>query len=198
MAVNVKLVLIRHPQPEVASGICYGKTDLLLREPATASALEISARVRAHPSAIVQAPSHMACSPLQRCAQLGQALATMHPSAALTFDARLQELDFGAWEMQPWDSIGKAPIDAWIASGFDAHHGGESLQALDSRVASWLQDAQKTDAAHQTLWVITHAGVIRSILRQQRICSFNESLAWPIDYGRSVAIQDSNLLWSNT
>ncbi len=185
------LVLIRHPQPEVAAGICYGKTDLLLREPATLSAQEIDGRLSqqtAHNSTLRQAPSHMTCSPLRRCAELGAALAAVHQNAALTFDTRLQELDFGNWEMQPWDSIGKSAMDAWIASGFDAHHGGESLEALDNRVASWLHDVQTTYAADQTLWVITHAGVIRSILRQRKICSFDESLAWPIGYGQFIEL----------
>lgn len=185
MAVSVKLVLIRHPQPEVAAGICYGKTDLLLRESVTLSAKEIYERLTeqvAHNSALVQAPLHMVCSPLRRCAELGAALAAQQPNTALTFDTRLQELDFGNWEMQPWDSIGKLAMDAWIASGFDAHHGGESLQTLNVRVASWLRDVQNTYTANQTLWVITHAGVIRSILRQQNICNFEESLNWPIAY----------------
>lgn len=178
------LVLIRHPQPDVAAGICYGTTDLALRAPAAVSAQEMSLR----PIALAQAPSHMACSPLRRCAELGVALAARQPNVPLTFDARLQELDFGNWEMQPWDSIGKPAMDAWIASGFDAHHGGESLQALDARVASWLEDAQSTYAANQTLWVITHAGVIRSILRQKNICNFEESLKYPIDYGHFIQI----------
>mgnify|MGYP000184389114 CR=1 FL=1 len=178
------LVLIRHPQPEVASGICYGKTDLLLREPAMTSAKKVSPKLLL----LAQAPSHIACSPLQRCAELGTALATLHPAAAFSFDTRLQELDFGSWEMQPWNSIGKDQMDAWIASGFDAHHGGESLQQLDSRVASWLHDVQSTYAADQSLWVVTHAGVIRSILRQKNICSFKESLGYPIDYGHFIHI----------
>ena len=137
---------------------------------------------------LVQAPSHMACSPLRRCAELGVALTAMHPHIALTFDTRLQELDFGDWEMQPWDSIGKDQMDAWIASNFDALHGGESLQALDARVASWLHDVQSAYAADQTLWVITHAGVIRSILRQKNICSQGESLKYPIAYGHFIQI----------
>ena len=184
MAICVKLVLIRHPQPDVDAGICYGKTNLQLREPAMVSAQNISSKLLAH----LQAPSHMACSPLQRCAGLGSALAALHPTAAINFDVRLQELDFGCWEMQPWDNIGKSVMDTWIASNFDAHHGGESLEDLDSRVASWLQDAQSSYAADQTLWVITHAGVIRSILRQKNICSFEESLKYPIPYGHFIHI----------
>ncbi len=178
------LVLIRHPQPEVASGICYGKTNLLLRELAMTSAQKVSPKLLL----LSQAPSHMVCSPLQRCAEIGTALATLHPAAAFSFDARLQELDFGNWEMQPWDSIGKSAMDAWIASKFDAHHGGESLQQLDSRVASWLHDVRDFFTTDQTLWVITHAGVIRSILRQKNICSFEESLGYPIDYGHFIHI----------
>jgi alpha-ribazole phosphatase len=126
---KMKLVLIRHPQPEVAVGICYGKTDLLLREPASLSAQNLMPQLIEN----LQAAFHIACSPLTRCKQLGLALAALHPNATIHFDNRLQELDFGSWEMQPWSSIGKDQMDAWIASDFDAIHGGESLQALDAR-----------------------------------------------------------------
>lgn len=180
----MQLVLIRHPQPEVAAGICYGKTDIGLRGPASVSAQKISLELLT----LGEAPSHMACSPLRRCAELGTALAVLQPNTVFTFDARLQELDFGSWEMRPWDSIGKSKMDTWIASGFDAHHGGESLQALDARVASWLHDVETTSNTDQTRWVVTHAGVIRSILRQKNICSFEESLAYPIDYGHFIHI----------
>jgi alpha-ribazole phosphatase len=180
----MKLVLIRHPQPEVAVGICYGKTDLLLREPASLSAHNLMPQLIEN----LQAAFHIACSPLTRCKELGMALAAMHPNATIHFDDRLQELDFGSWEMQPWDSIGKAQMDAWIASNFDAIHGGESLQALDERVAAWLQDTQDDYESSQTIWVVAHAGVIRSVLRQQKVCSFKESLAWPIDYGHFIEL----------
>jgi alpha-ribazole phosphatase len=116
------------------------------------------------------------------------ALAELQPNASINFDDRLQELDFGNWEMQPWDSIGKAQMDAWIASGFDAIHGGESLQAMDARVASWLQDARDSYPPDQPLWAIAHAGVIRSVLRQQKVCSFNDSLSWPIGYSEFIEL----------
>ena len=184
----MKLVLIRHPQPEVDVGICYGKTDLLLREPAAISAQLLVPRLTTH----AQATPHIACSPLYRCKQLGLALAALHSNAVLTFDDRLQELDFGAWEMQPWDSIGKVRMDAWVASNFDAHHGGESLQVLDLRVASWLQDARSLypadNGSSKALWVVAHAGVIRSVLRQQGVCSFEASLSWPIGYSEFIEL----------
>jgi alpha-ribazole phosphatase len=180
----MKLVLIRHPQPEVDLGICYGKTDLSLRVSASESAQNLMPKLIDKS----QAPFHIACSPLTRCKQLGLALSALEPSSAISFDARLQELDFGNWEMQSWNSIGKVQMDAWIASGFDAIHGGESLRALDERVASWLQDAQGTYESSHTIWVVAHAGVIRSLLRQQQVCSFNESLSWPIGCGHFIEL----------
>lgn len=192
----MKLVLIRHPQPQIDAGICYGKTDLLLREAAELCAIAIYQRLCKSQSiglSAYQAPSHIACSPLYRCKQLGLALAQLQTSATLSFDDRLQELNFGTWEMERWDSIGKARMDAWIASNFDAHHGGESLQALDARVASWLNSTKQQQVPNQTLteptiWAVTHAGVIRSVLRQQGVCSFEASLSWPIDYGQFIEL----------
>ena len=50
----------------------------------------------------------------------------------MRFDARLAELDFGHWEMQSWDGIPRAEVDAWAADV--AHYrpgGGESVAGRD-------------------------------------------------------------------
>jgi broad specificity phosphatase PhoE len=59
---------------------------------------------------------------------------------------------------------------------------------MDARVASWLQDARDSYPPDQPLWVIAHAGAIRSLLRQQKICSFNDSLSWPIGYSEFIEL----------
>ena len=46
-------------------------------------------------------------SPLLRCAEMAAML-----DAAYVRDNRLQELNFGAWEMQSWDDIGAQALAA--------------------------------------------------------------------------------------
>ncbi len=82
----MRLILVRHPQPLVAPGLCYGSTDL-------AVAPQELARVLAAVGPTLPPGLPLFSSPLRRCAELAAAL----PRASLEFDARLVEIDFGAW-----------------------------------------------------------------------------------------------------
>lgn len=149
----MQILLIRHPPPAVAAGVCYGRLDLpALAVEATAAALR------------PQLPPDLPLwtSPLQRCRVLAAAL---HPAPQV--DARLAEIDFGTWEGRRWDEIGAAALDAWAADLL--HHappGGESAAALQARVVACL-DALAA-AGHAAGIVVTHAGVMRAAVGHAR------------------------------
>ena len=151
------LWLLRHAQPLIAAGVCYGQLDVPADPSATlqagmrfATMLPPSARVR--------------YSPLQRCEQLAQAIQA--PEPLLISDSRLQEMNFGHWEGQTWNDIGRAAVDAWSHDLY--HHapgGGEALATMLQRVRhalqdSWLHDSQL--GTRDVVW-ITHAGVVRCV-----------------------------------
>ena len=94
----MQLYLMRHPQPAVAPGLCYGSTDLPAVESGIGTALDTLSRHGLH-----GVPAYS--SPLQRCAALARRL-----SFAPVFDPRLAEMDFGAWEMRSWDDIPRAEV----------------------------------------------------------------------------------------
>lgn len=137
------LHLVRHPPPEVAPGTCYGRLDV----PARAVA-ETADRLRG----LLPAGLPVWSSPLRRCRELAEYL---HPTPRL--DGRLQEMDFGAWEGQPWATIARAALDAWAAdvAGF-APPGGESGTAVQARALAWVADCGEAEAV-----AVTHGGVIR-------------------------------------
>ena len=150
----VTLWLARHAQPLVAPGTCYGRLDV----PADPAATQAAAQ------ALAQTLPTGLCtisSPLQRCTQLAQSLCQLRPPATFSTDTRLAEMDFGAWEGQPWDKIGPAAFDAWTHDF--AHHapgGGETADRFIHRVVAALDAARH--AKQDTLW-ITHAGVMRAV-----------------------------------
>lgn len=173
---------MRHARPRVAPGVCYGRLDM----PADADATAASAQALAAAlPAGVRLAHH---SPLQRCAQLAQALQGLRPDVALKPDARLQELDFGAWEGRAWDAIGRAPVDAWTAD-FARHRpgGGESLAGMLHRVAAALGTARQQvctapdSDSGDVLW-ITHAGVVRCVqwLLEQGESALPRAGQWPV------------------
>ena len=145
----MRLILVRHPQPDVATGICYGRTDL------AASEAEI-ARVQAE-LARAGLPGQLPvyASPLVRCAALARRVCDVP-----RFDARLAEMDFGAWEMRSWDDIPRDEVDAWSADLLHCRPGGgESVIDVAARVAAFRADLALGGNA-QAL-VICHAGTMR-------------------------------------
>ena len=127
----------------------------------------------------------MAYSTLQRCELLAHELQALRPDFTFTPDARLREMDFGRWEGQPWDAIGKSAIDTWVA-GFATHTpgGGESLAHMLHRVAAALQTAQawRTEQGVGDVVWITHAGVARCVawLQERGESALPRSEDWPV------------------
>lgn len=151
------LWLLRHAQPLIAPGVCYGQLNVPAEPGATLQAAMRFGAVQPQGAVIRH-------SPLQRCEQLAQALQV--PEAFLTCDERLQEMHFGRWEGQAWNDIGRAAVDAWSQDLYASAPGdGESLAAMLQRVRSalcesWLHDSQQ--GQRDVVWV-THAGVIRCV-----------------------------------
>jgi alpha-ribazole phosphatase len=130
------LVLIRHPAPALEAGICYGRSDVPLAGDARALSDSLFARLA---SLGVPPPQALWTSPLRRCSSVAAWLARRCRCVA-TADARLQEMDFGAWERMRWDAIDRAAIDAWAADFVHARlHGGESVAQFAARVAGWFE-----------------------------------------------------------
>lgn len=157
------LYLIRHPQPEVARDTCYGQSDV-------AANLAHCEQVLPVLSAGLPAGIPIISSPLQRCTVLARRLATATHSAAPVLDARLMEMNFGAWELRRWDDIPRAEVDAWAQ---DTLHyrpgGGESVFEMATRVLAFLH-AFLHDVAgsqHREAALVCHAGPIRLIQAYQ-------------------------------
>jgi alpha-ribazole phosphatase len=149
----MRLFLVRHPQPLIAPGICYGSTDLAIAPGQLALAV-------AALSSTLPANVPLFCSPLRRCAELAAQLTAPLASTSFTVDARLAELDFGRWEMRAWDAIARADIDAWALE--PVHYrpgGGESVLHMAARIQAWHAHVQAL--GHERAIVICHAGTMR-------------------------------------
>ncbi|MGB9107810.1 MAG: histidine phosphatase family protein, partial [Telluria sp.] len=90
----MKLHLVRHPQPDIAPGLCYGASDVAVDD-AELARVHASLRATGLPGAL---PVY--ASPLQRCALLAHRL----QPHGVQLDARLAEMDFGSWELRAWDA----------------------------------------------------------------------------------------------
>lgn len=169
----MEIYLIRHTTPKIEKGICYGQTDLDLRE-TFLDELDIvkSKLIDLDSSFIVYS------SPLKRCRLLADKL-SIEPTLV---DDRLMELNFGDWEMKEWDTISKTRLDIWMNDFVNEPcPNGESYMQLHKRVSGFLEEVKAKKAPKVV--IVTHAGVIRSIHSYINSIQLKKSFDLKVQYG---------------
>jgi alpha-ribazole phosphatase len=147
--------LVRHTRVAAeTAGFCYGRSDVPL-----ASSFEDEAR--ALRALLPDAPAVVWSSPARRCAVLAERLAG---AAEVRVDARLAELNFGAWEGRRWESFRGAESEAWALDPWGLRPpGGESGLEFWARVAEAREQVLR-ESGEGLAVIVTHAGVIRTWL----------------------------------
>jgi len=103
-------------------------------------------------------PDRIVTSPAHAAMQTGRAFET-----TTSVDASWSDLDYGLWQGRPIREIhdeDAAGLGAWLSEPGSAAHGGESLEALQTRVRAALESNQE---AGVTL-IVTHAIVVKTVL----------------------------------
>lgn len=170
------LHLIRHTRVATPPGLCYGRLDVPLAESFATEALAVRCALNQ------QFPNDLPVlwsSPSQRCHQLALQL-----GAPVRCDARLQELDFGAWEGQTWAELDSPAArywgDHWQSA---APPGGESLPALLARLRAFLAELNGADAL-----LITHAGPIRALHHLLLGEPLERAFQRPVGFGQHLVL----------
>jgi alpha-ribazole phosphatase len=175
----MRLWLARHARPLIEEGVCYGALDVAADEIETkAAALRFAQEL---PQGV-----DVLSSPLLRCTQLAQALATLRPDLAPRMDSRLAEMDFGSWEGRPWKSLERGEIDAWTQdfAGYRPGGTGESVSQVCDRVDRLLQELRAS--GRDQAW-IAHGGVFKVLVRRLGGAGLARASDWPVeglDWGR--------------
>jgi alpha-ribazole phosphatase len=167
------LWLVRHAQPLIQEGLCYGQLDVAADTTATHRAAQAI-------SPLLPVGATLYCSGLKRAQQLAQAIQQQRNAFSPNIDVRLNEMNFGVWEGIAWGDIPEAAFDAWTTD-FDQHRFGgmESVRDLLLRVHHALHALPTTE---DCIW-ITHAGVIRAVnyLIQYGLQPLATAATWPTD-----------------
>jgi len=138
--------LFRHGEPaDTPQSTFLGRTDPPLAPDAgerittTWAALEHYCRKNKR-----QVPTTIFTSALRRAKMTGDIIAGKIPAAAISPDARLNEVDFGDWDGLTYEQIeAKWPsqAQAWLDDPADrSGPGGETVRQVSARVGSWLTD----------------------------------------------------------
>jgi len=183
----MRLYVVRHPQPEVAAGVCYGSTDLAVSHHERAGVLTALA-------AVLPKDAPIFSSPLRRCAELAASLAETFGADAVRYDARLAEMHFGDWEMRAWDDIPRAEVDAWLGDLASYRpSGGETLSEMALRVRAFQDDLLRQE--HEQAIVICHAGTIRLLqackpdLSLQEIARTAAAIPHKVAFGEMLTLE---------
>jgi len=152
----VDVFVIRHPEPDVRTGICYGQLDIAPKPGYEARIAEAAALLPSH--------ARVYTSPLQRC-RLPAELLSANTGQSPVSDPRLMEMHFGEWEGLAWEDLKGAVVRAWMRDYVTVRTpGGESFQDLERRLSSFLREtlAQASNEGFAPV-LVTHAGIIRAL-----------------------------------
>ncbi|MDR0348323.1 MAG: alpha-ribazole phosphatase [Tannerella sp.] len=145
----MEVYMIRHTAVDVPFGVCYGQTDVPLKDSFEKEAAIVKENLRSI--------SFDACftSPLSRCTRLASYCG--YPDA--TRDDRLKELNFGDWEMQEFNRIQDPRLAEWFRDYLHVPAtNGESLEQLHTRVAFFLDELKTGD--YECAAIFAHGGVL--------------------------------------
>lgn len=176
----MNLYLLRHTRVLVAPNTCYGQLDVPLActfKSEKEHIIRSLSSVRFH---------HIYSSPLTRCAQLAQALAS---DEKITYDKRLMELHFGQWEGKNWTEIHHSVEGKqWFANyQKQACPGGEGYLDLRQRIQDFHDELGQLPADNQIL-IISHGGPLRILYGLIRKLSAEETFELAIDYGQLIRL----------
>ncbi len=168
----MKISLIRHTTLQIPEGICYGQSDVDVSERFNDELDKLK------PKLINDEFHAIYASPLQRCSKLAHALNlgdVMH-------DHRLKELDFGDWEMQPWNDMPRDYFDEWAQNYAElAPPNGETFTQLQQRGVMFLNEMLNKHA-QQHIAVVSHGGMIRALIAYVLNMPLKSLFRFNVDY----------------
>lgn len=175
----MEIVLIRHTSVDVPQGVCYGQTDVPLRE-----TFEEEAAVCKQKLSLYEPFDKVYCSPLSRCTRL----AAYCGHADAVRDERLLEINLGEWEMQYYEKITDPRLNEWYQDFLHtAATGGESFMQQYRRVADFLDGLRREP--HGRTAIFTHGGVIACAQTYAGVVRLEDVFKTLAPYGEVVPLQ---------
>jgi alpha-ribazole phosphatase len=177
----MEVYLVRHTETVCEKGICYGQSDVGIREPYDA----------VFESILSQLPQNaiLYSSPLQRCVLLANHIKENTQIDSVIQDSRLMEMNFGDWELKSWNDIPREVLDPWMEDFVTVNvPNGESFVDLDNRVRDFLNN-EISKKHSKPLIIVAHSGVIRSVLCKINNLPLKDAFKTQLDYGVVIKVE---------
>ncbi|HEY2581231.1 MAG TPA: alpha-ribazole phosphatase [Mucilaginibacter sp.] len=168
----MEIYLIRHTAVYNPEKLCYGQSEISLSPDWEQHFKILKQKLGSQTDEAI-----FYSSPYKRCAQLAGFLSDNQ----FQTDSRLSEMHFGDWEQHAWTEVDQAVLNAWMADYVRYRvPGGENFEIMCERCSQfWDELIQQTVTK---VAVITHAGVIRSILAYILNIPLDKIFRLEIDY----------------
>ena len=176
----MEIYLIRHHEPVIENGVCYGQTDVPVKNPHFDDIQNII-------SQLPKTVHGVYCSPLSRCKDV---LLLIYPKDKIEIDSRLMELNFGDWEMKKWEDIDQKQLFNWMENyQTQACPNGESYQDLKLRAINFLNFIKKNHLKKDKIVIYTHSGWIKVIMPiLNSSVSVDEAMSLKIGYNEVIKV----------
>lgn len=199
---DMRVYLVRHTSVDVPRGVCYGQSDVPLRDTFPREASVVKEKLEflvqngflPHNSPLDGERGErlsgnrldfdaVYTSPLSRCTRLadfcGYGDALREP--------RIMEMNFGEWEMQDYNSIGDPRLQEWYEDYLHVKTtGGESFDEQFNRVAAFLQ--QEKASGKRNILCFCHGGVLICAKILQGAVTPDKAFSALDDYGSVIEI----------
>lgn len=174
----MEIYLLRHTAVNNPDKLCYGQSEI-----------DLATDWRNHFDALKQKlepnfhGASFYSSPYQRCTQLAGFLS----GDQFQIDARLSEMHFGDWERRLWTEIDQLILNAWMADFVNYQvPGGESFMQMHRRCTQFWDKLLALPA--DKIFIVTHAGVIRSLLAHILSIPLDKVFQLEVGYGSVTQI----------
>ncbi|WP_166921910.1 alpha-ribazole phosphatase [Flavobacterium poyangense] len=177
----MEIYLVRHTETVCEKGICYGQSDVALAKPFDLVFENI----------ISQLPQEaiLFSSPLQRCVILANYIRSKIETISYQEDKRLMEMNFGDWEMKNWNDIQPEQLNPWMEDFVTIRAtNGESFIELHARTTEFFSE-QISKKTSKPIIIVTHAGVIRSLLCHHTALPLKDAFENKVDFGQVIKIE---------
>lgn len=174
----MKVTLIRHTSVDVPTGVCYGQTDVPLKDSFEEEASAVAGTIEN------ETFDKVFTSPLSRCIKLADYCGFRDAER----DDRIKEIHFGEWEMQPYNEIKDSRLETWFDDYINTlAPEGESFQMQYDRVADFLNSLKQSGYTH--VGVFAHGGVLLCAQIYAGILSIQDAFGALPPYGGIVTIE---------
>ncbi len=178
----MKIYLIRHTQPDIEKGICYGISDLDVTDSFKTEAAVVKKMLPA-----LNERTKVFSSPLQRCYKLAKFLA---PNSLIEIEQRLIEISFGDWELKPWRSIRRETLVKWRSNFVDTPApNGEPFQSVFDRAKAVYEEIRQKN--YEQVFLVSHSGVLRAFLCLLKEIPLENAFDEPFGYGVVFEIDEA-------